>query len=112
MCSGKANVMLTARIVRPLLLLSLFAFAPAPSAPAAASAPASCVAEATSPATAPPPESATSGTLALKTPVLEPVADIPLPGGATRFDYQSLDPTTGRLWIAHRGDGQLLAFDT
>ena len=40
------------------------------------------------------------------------VADVPLPGRATRFDYQSLDPTTGRLWIAHMGAGELLAFDT
>jgi len=40
------------------------------------------------------------------------VADVPLPGRAARFDYQSLDPTTGRLWIAHMGAGELLAFDT
>jgi DNA-binding beta-propeller fold protein YncE len=44
--------------------------------------------------------------------VLRPVADVPLPGGATRFDYQSFDPTSGRLWIAHMGDGELLAVDT
>jgi DNA-binding beta-propeller fold protein YncE len=40
------------------------------------------------------------------------VADVPLPGRAARFDYQSLDPMTGRLWIAHMGAGELLAFDT
>jgi streptogramin lyase len=39
------------------------------------------------------------------------VADVPLPGRAARFDYQSLDPTTGRLWIAHMGAGEVLAFD-
>ncbi|HET6348687.1 MAG TPA: hypothetical protein VFH88_06345, partial [Candidatus Krumholzibacteria bacterium] len=44
--------------------------------------------------------------------VLLPVADVPLPGRATRFDYQSLDPLTGRLYIAHMGDGKLLVFDT
>lgn len=44
-------------------------------------------------------------------PVLRLVADIPLPGPPSRFDYQSLDPTTGRLYIAHMGAGQLLAFD-
>ncbi|MCC6791988.1 MAG: YncE family protein [Thermomicrobiales bacterium] len=44
--------------------------------------------------------------------VLSAVADIPLPGGATRFDYLSLDPTTGRLWIAHMGTGQVVVFDT
>jgi DNA-binding beta-propeller fold protein YncE len=40
------------------------------------------------------------------------VADVPLPGRAARFDYQSLDPMTGWLWIAHMGAGELLAFDT
>jgi DNA-binding beta-propeller fold protein YncE len=40
------------------------------------------------------------------------VADIPLPGRATRFDYQSFDPQTSRLYIAHMGDGELLVFDT
>jgi len=40
------------------------------------------------------------------------VADVPLPGGATRFDYQSFDPQTNRLYLAHMGDGELLVFDT
>jgi DNA-binding beta-propeller fold protein YncE len=44
--------------------------------------------------------------------LLEKVADIPLPGGATRFDYQSLDATTGRLYFSHMGDGELMVFDT
>lgn len=39
------------------------------------------------------------------------VADIPLPGPAARFDYQSFDPTSSRLWIAHMGAGEVLAFD-
>ncbi|HUX68149.1 MAG TPA: YncE family protein [Terriglobales bacterium] len=38
--------------------------------------------------------------------------DVPLPGRATRFDYESLDPQTGVLFIAHLGDGHVLAFDT
>jgi DNA-binding beta-propeller fold protein YncE len=42
---------------------------------------------------------------------LKTVTDLPLPGGATRFDYQSLDPTTGRLFIAHMGDGQIVVID-
>lgn len=37
---------------------------------------------------------------------------IPLPGEATRFDYESLDPETGRLFIAHLGDGRLVVVDT
>ena len=43
---------------------------------------------------------------------LERVADIPLPGGASRFDYQSLDSEGGRLYIAHLGANRLTVFDT
>jgi DNA-binding beta-propeller fold protein YncE len=39
------------------------------------------------------------------------VADVPLPGGASRFDYQSLEPASGRLFIAHMGAGRLVVFD-
>lgn len=45
-------------------------------------------------------------------PPLKTVADIPLPGPAVRFDYQSLDPTTGRLYIAHMNADHLVVFDT
>ena len=34
---------------------------------------------------------------------LKQVADISLPGGATRFDYQSLDADAGRLYFSHMG---------
>ena len=43
---------------------------------------------------------------------LKTIADVPLPGGTTRFDYQSLDPTTGRLYLSHMGDGNVVVFDT
>ena len=43
---------------------------------------------------------------------LRMVADIPLPGKAVRFDYQSLDPSHGRLYIAHMNADQLVVFDT
>ena len=43
---------------------------------------------------------------------LKTVADVPLPGGTTRFDYQSLDPKTGRLYLSHMGDGNVVVFDT
>ncbi|HEY9456676.1 MAG TPA: hypothetical protein VIQ56_02125 [Gaiella sp.] len=43
---------------------------------------------------------------------LRTVANVALPGPSNRFDYTSLDPTKGRLWIAHMDAGQLLAFDT
>jgi DNA-binding beta-propeller fold protein YncE len=52
------------------------------------------------------PSSATTGNLPLRT-----LRDVPLSGGATRFDYQSFDPNTGRLYIAHLGDGVLTVFD-
>jgi DNA-binding beta-propeller fold protein YncE len=43
---------------------------------------------------------------------LEKVVDVPLPGPANRFDYQSFDPKTGLLYIAHLSDGKLVVFDT
>ena len=42
---------------------------------------------------------------------LELVADVPLPGAAKRFDYQSLDSTTGRLYISHMRGDRLDVFD-
>lgn len=45
------------------------------------------------------------------TPVLKQVADIPLPGAAVRFDYQSLDAEHGQIYIAHMNADQLVVFD-
>ncbi len=42
---------------------------------------------------------------------LRQIAEIPLDGGATRFDYQSIDPQRGLLFIAHLGAGQVVVFD-
>lgn len=42
---------------------------------------------------------------------LKPVADVPLPGPAVRFDYQSFDPVHDRLYIAHMNADQLVVFD-
>src|SRR5438309_4978535 len=39
------------------------------------------------------------------------VADIPLPGSLSRFDYQRLEAGSGRLFISHMGAGQLVVFD-
>ena len=44
--------------------------------------------------------------------VLKQVAEIPLPGPAVRFDYQSLDAKHGRLYIAHMNADQIVVFDT
>jgi len=50
--------------------------------------------------------SATAANLPLRT-----LRDVRLTGGATRFDYQSFDPNTERLYIAHLGDGALTVFE-
>lgn len=42
---------------------------------------------------------------------LEKVADIPMPGPASRFDYQSLDQSEGRLYLSHMNANQLVVFD-
>src|ERR1700746_3647007 len=42
---------------------------------------------------------------------LKRVSDILLPGAAVRFDYQSLDTSHGRLYIAHMNANQLVVFD-
>ena len=45
-------------------------------------------------------------------PLLRLVADVPLPGPPVRFDYQSLDARSGRLYISHMGAGDVVVFDT
>src|SRR6266851_4035854 len=47
-----------------------------------------------------------------RNPPLRTVADIPMPGPAVRFDYQSLDQDQGRLYISHMNADQLVVFDT
>jgi len=47
-----------------------------------------------------------------KPEIMRVVADVPLPGPAARFDYQSLDPSDGRLYIAHMNADKLIVFDT
>jgi len=42
---------------------------------------------------------------------LKLIADIPLPGAANRFDYQSVDPAKGRLYISHMNAGSVVVFD-
>jgi len=42
---------------------------------------------------------------------LRVLADVPLSGGTTRFDYQSFDSNSGRLYIAHLGSDLLTVFD-
>jgi YVTN family beta-propeller protein len=40
------------------------------------------------------------------------VDDYPLPGDTSRYDYQSYDPSTHRLYVAHLGMGVVRVFDT
>lgn len=40
------------------------------------------------------------------------IADIPLPGDTSRFDYLSYDPRAHRLYVAHLGAGVVLVVDT
>src|SRR5690242_7473334 len=42
---------------------------------------------------------------------LRVVRDIPLSGPANRFDYQSIDPAKGRLYISHMNAGRVVVFD-
>jgi len=42
---------------------------------------------------------------------LRRVADVRLPGGPTRFDYQSVDAAAHLLYIAHLGDSTVLVVD-
>lgn len=44
--------------------------------------------------------------------ILRSVADYPLPGKATRWDYMSLDRARSRLYIAHLGDSTVVVVDT
>ena len=46
------------------------------------------------------------------TSALKPARELPLPGPASRFDYQSIDPVTGRLFMNHMNAGRTIVFDT
>lgn len=45
-------------------------------------------------------------------PPLRKIDAVALPDSPTRFDYQSIDPTTGRLYLSHMNAGKLVIFDT
>lgn len=52
-----------------------------------------------------------AGNLAGQLP-LTTVANVPLPGNATRWDYASLDAQHHYLFLAHLGDSEVVVFDT
>jgi len=76
----------------------------APEATVCAAMPASLTPRQWSEPTAPPSVARPRGPLRV-------VRDIPLPGPANRFDYQSVDPAAGRLYINHMNAGRVLVFD-
>ena len=39
------------------------------------------------------------------------VREVPLPGPANRFDYQSVDPASGRIYMNHMNAGRTIVFD-
>jgi DNA-binding beta-propeller fold protein YncE len=43
---------------------------------------------------------------------LRTIRDVALPGDTSRFDYESIDPSAHRLYIAHLGAGSVVAYDT
>ena len=43
---------------------------------------------------------------------LRTVAEVPLPGSTSRFDYASIDAQTHRLFVAHLGNSEMLTIDT
>src|SRR5207247_11205701 len=52
-----------------------------------------------------------AGTTPQPKPGLKLVGEIPLPGPANRFDYQSVDPATGRIYMNHMNAGRTIVFD-
>ena len=42
---------------------------------------------------------------------LKLLREIPLPGPANRFDYQSMDPASGRIYMNHMNAGRTIVFD-
>ncbi|MDQ6831060.1 MAG: YncE family protein [Gemmatimonadota bacterium] len=96
------------------VLVAALALAAGPSRIEAQVTASSCSATTSSigPVTGPPSAKSAAPSAARDGAPLALVADIPLPGAAKRFDYQSLDPTTGRLYISHMYGNRLDVFDT
>jgi DNA-binding beta-propeller fold protein YncE len=44
-------------------------------------------------------------------PGLRLAREVPLPGPANRFDYQSVDPSTGRIYMNHMNAGRTIVFN-
>ncbi|MFL5619207.1 MAG: YncE family protein [Gemmatimonadaceae bacterium] len=80
----------------------------------AATAPGGCAATATSLTPAEWSAPATPASAPVERPAppgLRTIADVPLPGPTNRFDYQSVDPASARLYISHMNAGRVIVFD-
>ena len=51
------------------------------------------------------------GSQSVPKPGLTLVREVTLPGPANRFDYQSVDPASGRIYMNHMNAGRTLVFD-
>jgi hypothetical protein len=113
-CTWLRAILMRALIVTGLVVLLLWFSAPAASGRSAvAPAPLACCAAGIPAAMTTAPIAAAVAAPAPPPPVvLQTIVDVPLPGSASRFDYQSLDEASGRLVIAHMGADQVVIVDT
>jgi DNA-binding beta-propeller fold protein YncE len=102
-------MMSLARVLSRMVRLQLFGVM-APFCTAVAQSPPSCYATATSmtPASWRKP---TAEPQRPPKPGLQLVAEIQLPGPASRFDYQSVDASAGRIYMNHMNAGSTIVFD-
>ena len=98
------NVMSTVGLRQPLTALFVLPVVARAQAPA-------CYATATS-LTPPSYRAAARATQPPPKPGLTLLREIPLPGPANRFDYQSFDPVTRRIYMNHMNAGRTVVFDT
>src|SRR5690349_14594289 len=54
---------------------------------------------------------ASTGSATQPKPGLRLIRQIPLPGPANRFDYQSVEPASGRIYMNHMNAGRTIVFD-
>ena len=96
--------------MRQTLRLLVASYVVALGAPELAAQRVSCLARATS-MTPPGWAAPTAAPAGVPRGPLRVIANIPLPGPANRFDYQSIDPAARRLYISHMNAGRLVVVD-
>src|SRR5215213_7980897 len=111
-CTWLRAILMRAPIVTGLVVLLWFSAPAASGTSAVAPAPLACGAAGTPAAMTTAPIAEDVATQAPPPVVLQAIVDVPLPGSASRFDYQSLDEASGRLVIAHMVADQVVIVDT